>query len=73
MLPYRIAYIVGFFVASFADTTLIWKIAAVAIAMSTLPYLLGIMLLHKDMKQTVADYWLQFQQEHPNDEDAGKR
>jgi len=72
ILPYRIVYIIGFFLASFADTTLIWKIAAVAIALSTLPNLLGIMLLHKDMKQTVADYWVQFKKEHPEDEDANK-
>ena len=72
VLPYRIVYILGFFVASFADTTLIWNIAAVSIAMSTLPNLFGIMMLHKDMKQTVSDYWKQFKLEHPDDPDADK-
>jgi len=70
--PYRIVYILGFFFASFMDTRLIWNISAVAIAMSTLPNLLGIMLLHKDMKQTVADYWKQFKTENPDDVDANK-
>ncbi len=72
VLPYRIVYILGFFFASFLDTRLIWNISAVAIAMSTLPNLLGIMLLHKDMKQTVADYWKQFKSEFPEDSDADK-
>ncbi len=72
VLPYRLVYILGFFVASFADTTLIWNIAAVSIAMSTLPNLFGLMMLHKDMKQTVSDYWQQFKKEHPDDPDAGK-
>ncbi len=72
VLPYRIVYILGFFFASFMDTRLIWNISAVAIAMSTLPNLLGIVLLHKDMKQTVADYWKQFKSEYPDDKDADK-
>jgi AGCS family alanine or glycine:cation symporter len=72
VMPYRVVYILGFFLASFMDTQLIWKISAVAIAMSTLPNLLGIMLLHKDMKQTVADYWKQFKSEYPDDEDSNK-
>jgi len=72
VLPYRFLYVIGFFVASFADTKMIWNIAAVSIAMSTLPNLIGILLLHKDMKQTVKDYWVQFKQEHPQDRDAEK-
>ncbi len=57
VMPYRVCYVAGFFWASFADTTLIWNLAAVAIVMMTLPNLLGIMLLRKDMKESVADYW----------------
>ncbi len=57
VMPYRVCYVAGFFWASFADTTLIWNLAAVAIVMMTLPNLLGIMLLRKDMKDSVADYW----------------
>ncbi len=65
--PYRILYIAGFFVASFADTTLIWNIAAISVFMSTAPNLLGIMLLRKDMKHTVGEYWEKFHKEHPTE------
>ena len=64
VMPYRVIYVAGFFWASFADTTLIWTLAAVAIVVMTLPNLFGILLLHKEMKETVDDYWVKFKQEH---------
>lgn len=60
VMPYRVFYVAGFFWASFSDTTLVWNLAAVAIVLMTLPNLVGILLLHKEMKQTVADYWADF-------------
>lgn len=57
VMPYRIFYCFAFFVASFIDTTLVWNIAAVAIVLMTLPNLLGIMLMRKEMKSLVKDYW----------------
>ncbi|RUO81284.1 sodium:alanine symporter family protein [Idiomarina tyrosinivorans] len=60
VMPYRILYVCGFFWASFADTTLIWTASAVAIVLMTLPNLLGMLLLHKEMKQTVKSYWEDF-------------
>ena len=57
VLPYRIFYCFAFFIASFIDTTLVWNIAAVAIVLMTLPNLLGIMLMRKEMKSLVNDYW----------------
>ncbi len=53
---YRIVYVLGFFFASFSDTTLVWNLAAVAIVLMTLPNLLGILLLRKEMKATVKTY-----------------
>ncbi|MCF3649826.1 alanine/glycine:cation symporter family protein [Synoicihabitans lomoniglobus] len=53
---YRIVYVLGFFWASFSDTRLVWNLAAVAIVIMTLPNLLGILLLRKDMKQSLRDY-----------------
>ena len=35
ILPYRLAYVIGFFVASFADTTVIWTFAAITVAFMT--------------------------------------
>jgi len=67
VLPYRILYVAAFFVASFADTTIIWNIALVTVVLMTIPNLLGILMLHKDMKQTVSDYWENFNKEYPNE------
>lgn len=57
VMPYRIVYCLAFFVAAFTDTTIVWNFAAVAIVLMTLPNLLGIMLLRKEMKALVNDYW----------------
>ncbi len=57
VMPYRVFYVAGFFWASFSDTTLVWNLAAVAIVVMTLPNLFGIFLLRKEMKQTVKEYW----------------
>lgn len=56
VMPYRVVYIAGFAVAAFTDTTIVWTFSAVAIVVMTLPNLLGILLLAKEMKQTVNDY-----------------
>ncbi|MCG7531564.1 AGCS family amino acid carrier protein [Psychrobium sp. MM17-31] len=61
---YRVFYVGGFFWASFADTTLVWTLAAVAIVLMTIPNLFGILMLAKEMKATVKDYWKNF---NPND------
>jgi AGCS family alanine or glycine:cation symporter len=63
VMPYRILYVAGFFWASFADTTLIWTASAVAIVLMTLPNLIGMLLLHKEMKSTVKSYWQDFNKE----------
>ena len=60
VLPYRIVYVTCFFLASIVDASIIWDVALVTVALMTLPNLLGLLLLHKDMKQTVADYWKHF-------------
>ena len=57
---YRVVYVVMFAVAAVVDTTVVWALANVAIVMMTIPNLIGIMLLHKDMKKTVKDYWDDF-------------
>lgn len=57
VLPYRIVYIAGFFYAALADTTIIWNLSLVTIVLMTAPNLVGIFLMRRDMKQTVADYW----------------
>ncbi len=57
VMPYRVIYVAGFVWAAVSDTTLVWALSAVAIVVMTLPNLFGIMLLAKEMKQTINDYW----------------
>lgn len=57
---YRIIYVVGFFLAAIIDTTIVWTFSGIAIALMTLPNLIGILLLRKDMKATIDDYWKRF-------------
>jgi alanine or glycine:cation symporter, AGCS family len=64
---FRIIYVVAFFFASFADTTIIWTLSGITIALMTLPNLIGIFLLRKDMKSTIANYWKGFKEEFPNE------
>ena len=60
VLPYRIVYVAAFFIASFTDATVIWNLAYVTVALMTIPNLIGIFILHRDMKQTVKSYWEHF-------------
>ncbi len=62
VIPYRVVYVGAFFTASIVDTKIIWDLAAVTVALMTIPNLIGILLLHKDMKQTVAKYWEHFKE-----------
>ncbi len=57
VLPYRIVYVLGFFYAALADTTVIWNVALITIVLMTVPNLIGIMFMHKEMKRTVSEYW----------------
>mgnify|MGYP003671220346 FL=1 len=65
VMPYRAVYVVGFFVAAVADTSLVWLISAITIAFMTLPNLYSMIVLHREMKQTIDDYWVSFKKEHP--------
>ena len=60
VLPYRLFYCAAFFIAAVIDTSMVWLFSAVTLALMALPNLFGIMLLRRDMKQTVRDYWRRF-------------
>ena len=60
VLPYRVLYVGGFFVATIADTSLIWLLSYITVALMTIPNLIGLFLLRKEMKSSVADYWDRF-------------
>jgi len=57
VMPYRVVYVAGFFWAAVSDTTLVWALSAVAIVVMTLPNLFGILMLRKEMKESVIEYW----------------
>lgn len=57
VMPYRGAYVVAFFLATILDTSLVWLVSAVTLALMALPNLLGIVLLCREMKAAVRDYW----------------
>jgi len=64
---YRVIYVLGFFVGAFADTTIIWTFSGITIALMTIPNLVGILILHKDMKNSIQAYWTNFKQAHPDE------
>lgn len=64
---YRIVYVVAFFFAAFTDTTIIWTLSSITIAVMTLPNLFGILYLRKDMKATIDDFWVNFKKEYPEE------
>tara|TARA_B100000614_G_scaffold807_1_gene922 strand:- start:3146 stop:4843 length:1698 start_codon:yes stop_codon:yes gene_type:complete len=64
---YRMIYVIGFFVASFADTTVIWNVSLITIALMTVPNLIGLLWLRKEVKSTISKYWVDFKKEWPNE------
>lgn len=57
VLPYRVVYVAGFFYAALADTTIVWNVSLITIVLMTAPNLVGILLMRREMKSTVKEYW----------------
>ncbi len=72
VIYYRIFYVFAFFVASFTDTTLIWSLSYITIAVMTIPNLIGILILQRDIKGTIKQYWFDFAKAHPNEKISKK-
>lgn len=66
VIVYQIIYVIGFFFASFADTSVVWTLANITIALMTIPNLIGLLILHREMKGTIKTYWEDFRKEYPN-------
>ena len=64
---FRIVYVIAFFLAAFTDTTIIWTLSGITIAVMTLPNLIGILMLRKDMKTSVDEFWAGFKKEWPEE------
>lgn len=65
VLYYRIVYVILFFLAAFTDTTIIWSLSYITIAFMTIPNLIGLLILHREIKTTIRDYWILFRDEFP--------
>lgn len=64
---YRLVYVVGFFFASFADTTIVWTLSGITIALMTIPNLFGILALSKEMKSEVKLFWVEYGKRFPGE------
>ena len=66
VIYYRIFYVVAFFFASFTDTTIVWALSYITIAIMTIPNLIGILILSPEIKRTIKKYWVDFRKEWPD-------
>ena len=53
---YRVIYVVAFFTASVIDTKIVWDIATVIGPIATVPNLIALILLRREIKQIDSDY-----------------
>jgi len=65
VVVYRLVYVVGFFFAAFTDTTIVWALSYITIAMMTVPNLIGILILSPEIKKTIKNYWKDFRNDWP--------
>jgi AGCS family alanine or glycine:cation symporter len=65
VMIYRFLYVIGFFIASFIDTTVVWSFSYITIALMAIPNLFGILVLSKEVKSTIRQYWILFGKEYP--------
>ena len=56
VMPYRCVYVIGFFVAAISDTTIIWTVALITVALMTIPNVLCMFMMRKEVKKMVEDY-----------------
>lgn len=68
---YKLVYAIAFFIASFVDTTIIWVFSGITIALMTIPNLIGILILHREVKTDVKNFWNEYASRFP-DEDVPK-
>ena len=55
--PFRVLYVAGFFLATIVDTSLVWLISAVTLALMTIPNLVALLLGAKEIKALINGYW----------------
>jgi len=67
VIYYKMVYVIGFFIAAFTDTTIVWNLSYITIALMTIPNLLGLWILRRDIKTTIQDYWSDFRKQWPDE------
>lgn len=56
VMPYRCVYVIGFFLAAISDTAIIWTIALITVALMTIPNVICMFMMRKEVKEMVEDY-----------------
>ncbi len=69
---YHLTYVIAFFIASFIDTTIIWTLSGITIALMTIPNLFGILFLHKEMRSEVKLFWKEYSDRFPDEKNVPK-
>ncbi len=67
VIYYHVIYVIGFFLASFTDTTIIWTLSGITIALMTIPNLFGILSLAKEMKTEIKLFWKEYAERYPGE------
>lgn len=65
---YKTIYIIAFFIASFTDTTIVWNVSYITIVLMTVPNLLGLWILRKEVKTTIREFFIDFKHNWPDAE-----
>ncbi|MGQ1890353.1 alanine/glycine:cation symporter family protein [Thermophagus sp. OGC60D27] len=64
---YKLVYIIGFFLASFTDTTIVWIVSGITVAFMAIPNLVGLLFLHREVKSEIAGFWNEYRKSFPNE------
>lgn len=72
VLIYRLIFVTAFFIASFTDTTIIWSLSYIAIVLMAFPNLVGILLLRREVRDSIRDYWITFSKQYPDEKISKK-
>jgi AGCS family alanine or glycine:cation symporter len=62
-----VVYVAAFFWASVAETSIIWALSGITIALMTIPNLLGMLILHREVKEEIIKFWQQYKIRFPNE------
>ena len=66
VMLYRVLYVGVFVLGAFMDTALVWTFSNIAVALTTLPNLIGILWLRKQMPRAIRAYGKYFKEKFPD-------